>query len=128
MTRNDFFEAELSHIMEHVNTDFEVRYAGGSAYMTNGQNVVRVMFHNSFSVDNFDALKVYVVNKDDGKIDTSYVKFTNALGLKYGNASVGKIGPHIWVDREPHWAFYQPVEDDYKKLAETIQLMIDLYL
>ena len=69
-------------------------------------------------------------NKDTSTQDGQLIKFIDFFGYRPAKpGSDWKVIPGIHVEgTEAKWSMYQPTEDDYKDLAENVQLMVDLYL
>ena len=123
-----FFEKELRKVIEPLKLG-AVYVGGKTTYIPLGDVKIRVDFHNSFSVGNYDELLVKVINKKDGDVDVITIKFRDVWGKRPTTNPNFRDGvmPHIWVDRETDWYVYHPTESDYKILTNEVKKLVDIY-
>ena len=76
-----FFEKELRKVIEPLKLG-AVYVGGKTAYIPLGDVKIRVDFHHSFSVGNYDELLVKVINKRDGDVDVITIKFRDVWGKR----------------------------------------------
>ena len=69
--------------------------------------------------DNYTALKLTLLNKREGPIDTQLMGIGDIIGNKkiYSNIQ----SPYIWKDgNNVDWYGYKPTDSDYSALSETV--------
>lgn len=82
----------------------------------------KIQFVHTNVVDNYNALRVIIINRNEGTIDNEIFKFKDIIGMK------GNIEPHIWDD-EPNigWYIYKPTANDYNIISNAIVDYISMY-
>ena len=121
-----FFEQTLRQILQNI----DATYIGKTAYVKNGNNRIKISIYNTFSVDQYDAIALAVLNKEDGQLDGITLKFSDLIGIKPTNNPNFRngISPHIWKDgREIDWYVYCPTIEDFNTMHETVKAYIDLW-
>lgn len=78
----------------------------------------------------YNALKLTVLNRIDGAVDINILRFGDLLGKKMvsnPNFSDGVI-PHLWDDYgKVSWYVYQPEQADYKLLAGVVDEYLQIF-
>lgn len=80
--------------------------------------------------DHYDRLKVTLLNRNEGIIDSMVLTFQDVLGIKKTSNPNFRDGvnPHIWsYGRETKWYVYQPGEADYKKMSEAVNTYLEVF-
>lgn len=121
----NFFEQELRKLFENSgvidNPSFSGRVCTG---MLDGNLRVRVQFATSGHADHYDTLKVNVLNRTEGPVDTLSLKLKDLLGKKAvpNNPNFsGGVAPHIWIYKEEaEWYAYRPTEMDYQAMRQAV--------
>ena len=89
---------------------------------------MRIQFISTHISSQYDALKLTVLNRTDGPVDTLVLKLKDLLGKKAVPSNPNfrnGVSPHIWDDcGKADWYVYHPTAADYK----TIQLAAQQYL
>lgn len=124
-----FFEEELHKIFGDGKIIGDPAFSGRACFGTLGKDLrVRAQFVSTHIADEYDALKLTVMNRTDGPVDTQILKLKDLLGKKAVPGNVyfrDGVFPHIWVDcGKPEWYAYHPTAADYT----TIQLAAKQYL
>jgi hypothetical protein len=88
---------------------------------------VRAQYVTSGYADHYDALKITVLNRTEGPVDTLTLKLKDVLGSKpvprNPNFPNG-VSPHIWTnDGKSEWYAYQPTQADLK----LVSLYLDVF-
>ena len=81
----------------------------------------KINFQTGMVADHYDRLKVTLLNRNEGMIDSMVVKFGDVWGLKKTTNPNFRDGvnPHIWsYGKEIGWYVYRPGKEDYKVLSE----------
>lgn len=119
-----FLEQELHRLFDQTQAMDDVWIVGNVCYGRLSDAVrVKIQFASGGVAEQYDALKVTLLNRCEGLIDSLSIKFCDIWGLKKTTNPNFKDGiyPHIWVDGgQAKWYVYQPVEGDYKRLSEAV--------
>lgn len=84
---------------------------------------MRVQFISTHISDQYDALKLTVLNRTDGPVDTMVLRLKDLLGKKpvpnNPNFHDG-VAPHLWDDYgKVEWYAYQPTAADYQTIRQA---------
>lgn len=119
-----FFEQELHRLFDQTKAMDDVRIVGNVCYGRLSDAVrVKIHFASGGVADQYNALKVTLLNRCEGPIDSLLIRFRDIWGLKKTSNPNFKDGiyPHIWVDgRETEWYVYEPDAGDYSRLSEAV--------
>ena len=124
-----FFTKELMKCTE----GFEGRTCVGNAmYIPLGENNRLKLFFTTLGyADNYEAISISAVDKNNGVIDKNTIKFSDVWGKKQVSNPNFKDGvyPHIWKDgASAGWYVYQPTPRDMEVLAEQISDYAELFM
>lgn len=119
-----FFEKEMRKLFQHGLSFQETIFAGRACYGKLDEDIrVRMEFATEGVADHYSALKVTLLNRKEGPIDSLLLRFSEVLGRKQTtnpNFREG-ISPHIWKNGNDFaWYVYQPTAADYKTLADAV--------
>ena len=122
---SNFFERELGWVFGDGQVIRDPTYSGRACLGTLGKDLrVRAQFITSGYADHYDALKITVLNRTDGPVDTLVLKLKDLLGMKPvpGNPYFPNgVAPHIWLDQgKPEWYAFQPTAADYDTAREAL--------
>ena len=126
---SNLFEQELGRLFGDGKIIDNPTYSGRACFGTLGSDLrVRAQFITTRIADEYDALKLTVLNRTDGLVDTLVLNLKDLLGMKpvprNPNFPRG-VAPHIWSDYgKLEWYEYRPTAADYK----TIQQAAEQYL
>lgn len=126
----NFFENELGRIFNKTEGIQNLRYIGRSCYGSiNSYIRLKAEFVTQGVSDQFEVLKVMLINKADGEIDHVKLKLADVIGLKEINTSgIGRTPPYIWIYQgKAQWYPCRPNTNDYVKLAETINEYVSVF-
>ena len=126
---SNFFEQELRKLFGDGKIISDPTYSGRVCFGTLGRDLrVRAQFVTSGHAERYDSLKITVLNRTDGPVDTLMLRLKDLLGKKPvpGNPNFRNgVSPYIWVYQgEAEWYAYHPTAADYK----TIQQAAEQYL
>ena len=126
---SNFFEQELQKLFGDVKIINDPTYSGRSCYGTLGKDLrVRAQFISTKVADEYDALKLTVLNRTEGQVDALILRMKDLLGKKPvpGNPNFRSgVIPYIWNDYgKLEWYAYTPTPADY----ETIRQAAEQYL
>ena len=122
------FEQELRKVMD-AGVSIQPEYIGNSAYIHTGSATIRILWYNTFSSDNYDALKLKAVSPKTGEMDTLIIKLKDVWGVFPTSNPNYKDGvvPHIWANGKPGWYIAKPTAKHYKALADAVNKYIKVF-
>ena len=127
---SNFFEQELRKLFEDGEIIQSPHFAGRACLGMLGTDLrVKAQFVTTGVADHYDALKLSILNRSDGLIDTLTLKLRDVWGKKpvpqNPNFRDG-IVPHIWVDGgKPEWYAYQPTPADMERLCQAVEQYLE---
>ena len=129
---SNFFERELGRVFGDGQVIRDPTYSGRACLGTLGKDLrVRAQFITSGYADHYDALKITVLNRTDGPVDTLVLKLKDLLGMKPvpGNPYFPNgVAPHIWLDQgKPEWYAFQPTAADYDTIRQAAKQYLDVF-
>ena len=128
----NFFESELRKLFEDGQVMDDPTFSGRICMGTLGKDVrVRVQFITGMIASQYDALKISVLNRTEGAIDTHVLKLRDVLGKKAvpGNPNFREgVYPYIWDDHgEASWYAYQPNQADRSAIRKAVGQYLDVF-
>lgn len=127
----NMFEKELRKLFQHDTLLSEPRFVGRSCYGKVSDNIrMRAKFYNTKITGHYDSLKVTLLNRNEGAIDTVLIRFDDLFGRqKVSNPNFKEgVFPHLWEDGSSvSWYVYQPTELDYQKLAGAVDSYLEMF-
>ena len=129
---SSFFEQELWHLFGDGKTFDNPACSGRACLGTLGRDLrVRVQFISTHISGEYNALKLTVLNRTDGPVDTLVLKLKDLLGKKPvpGNPNFRSgVTPHIWEDYGKfEWYAYRPTEADYETIRQAAKQYLDVF-
>ena len=129
---SNFFERELGRVFGDGQVIRDPTYSGRACLGTLGKDLrVRAQFITTGYADHYDALKITVLNRTDGPVDTLVLKLKDLLGMKPvpGNPYFPTgVAPHIWLDQgKPEWYAFQPTAADYDTIRQAAKQYLDVF-
>ena len=105
-----FYEKELHRLFddsERISDD--TVFAGKTMITKIGEDLrAKVQFVNTKISGQYDALRLTIINRHEGTVDSETFKFKDIIGMK------GDREPHIWEDgQRVDWYIYHPTASDY---------------
>ena len=126
-----FFEKEMKKLFRQGLDLPETVFAGRVCYGKLNEDVrVRMEFATEGVADHYSALKVTLLNRKEGPIDSLLLRFSEVLGRKQTTNPNFREGmfPHIWKDGNDFvWYVFQPTAADYKTLADAVGSYTSLF-
>lgn len=122
---------ELRKILSQSKEAAHTTYVGRSAYIQLDPELRARLEFLSLNVSNqYNALKLTVLNRTEGAVDVSIIRFGDLLGKKKvsnPNFSDGVL-PHLWDDYgKVGWYVYQPTQADYSMLADAVDEYLQVF-
>ena len=126
-----FFEQELRKLFDHDAVFADTRFVGNACYGRLTDSIrVKINFQTGVVADHYDRLKVTLLNRNEGPIDSMVIQFKDLWGMKVtGNPNFREgVSPHIWDDYgKPDWYGFKPTKTDYKQLAEAVGTYLSVF-
>ena len=119
-----FYEKELHRLFddsERISDD--TGFAVKTMITKIGEDLrAKVQFVNTKISGQYDALRLTIINRHEGTVDSETFKFSDIIGMK------GDREPHIWEDgQKVDWYIYHPTAYDYKLISDTVEDYISMY-
>ena len=129
---SNFFERELGRVFGDGQVIRDPTYSGRACLGTLGQDLrVRARFITTGYADHYDSLKITVLNRTDGPVDTLVLKLKDLLGKKSvpGNPNFREgVSPHIWDNYgKQEWYAYHPTAADYEVIRQAAKQYLDVF-
>ncbi len=129
---SNFFERELGRVFGDGQVICDPTYSGRACLGTLGKDLrVRAQFISTHISNQYDALKLTVLNRTDGPVDTLVLKLGDLLGKKPvpGNPNFRSgVTPHIWDDYgKLEWYAYRPTAADYETIRQAAKQYLDVF-
>lgn len=126
-----FFEKEMRELFRQGLSFPETIFAGRMCYGKLDEDVrMRMEFATEGVADHYSALKVTLLNRKGGPIDSMLLRFSDVLGKKPTTNPNFREGivPYIWKDGDRFaWYVYQPTAADYKTLADAVGTYVSMF-
>ena len=125
----NFFQQQLSAYLtdRRVFAPSKVTFAGRAAFISlNGNRRARVEFVTTGIADHYDAIRVKLLNTQEGVIDQQLFRFEDYFRpMPVGSSNA--VVPHIWVYRDdPEW-YRSPDSADLSALKVDIRDYIQVF-
>lgn len=126
-----FFEQELQKIFGKGMGLSDIRIVGNACYGRLSEDIrMKAYFDTGRVVDQYVMLKITMLNRREGQIDSVALRFSDLWGRKKVNNPNFRDGihAHIWKNGgKPEWYVYQPTEADYRQLSEAASDYLDVF-
>ena len=129
---SSFFEQELRKLFADGVIIENPKFVGRACLGDLGGDLrVRAQFATSGYADHYDSLRITVLNRTDGPVDTLTLKLKDLLGTKPvpGNPNFRNgVSPYIWVCQgKAEWYAYQPTPADFEVLRQAADDYLDVF-
>lgn len=106
--------------------------SGQSCYGTLDKDLrVRIQFISTHISGQYDALKLTVLNRINGPVDTQVITLKDLLGKKTipSNPNFREgVAPHIWDNYgKLEWYAYRPTDADYETIRQAASRYLDVF-
>lgn len=129
---SNFFEEELQKLFGDGQLIDAPTYSGRSCFGALGQDLrVRAQFITTGVANHYDALKLTVLNRTNGPVDTMVLRLKDLLGKKPvpGNPYLRDgVIPHLWDDcGKVEWYAYRPTAADYQTIRQAAEQYLNVF-
>ena len=114
----NFFEQELHRIVAPKYPD--ATYVGRACYVRlNELNRAKIQFVTGIVANQYHALRISILNRNEGQVDALLLNLSDILGKKQtGN----------WDDYgKADWYVYHPNSRDYRQLTEAVSDYLEVF-
>lgn len=123
------FEQELRRIVSPRYPD--ATYVGRACYVRLSEmNRAKIQFISTHIASQYDALRLTILNRDEGTVDNLVLRFSDLLGKKHTSNPNFRDGviPHLWDDcGKVAWYVYQPSSRDYQELSSAVGSYLEVF-
>ena len=129
MTR---YEQELRKLFDGSDLMDRPQYSGRVCVGELGKDLrVRAEFFSAHVADQYDAIRLTVLNRKEGVVDRTLLQFKDVWGKKpvpsNPNFRSG-VMPHLWDDHsDVDWYVYHPSAADYDSLRQAIGQYLSMF-
>lgn len=127
----NFFEQELGRLVKEGGVITDPVFAGRVCYGDlGGDNRAKLQFVTTGYADHYEALKVTVLNRSDGEVDSLLLRFSDIWGKKQvSNPSFSDgLVPYIWTNNgKSEWYTYRPTDADIRQLAAQVSAYLGVF-
>jgi len=124
-----FFENELRKILMPQYP--ETTFVGRAAYIRlSDTNRAKIQFVSTNIASHYDALRLTILNQQEGAVDNLLLRFSELLGKKMVSNPNFRDGvdPHAWTyNGKTEWYAYHPNSHDYQQLTNEVSKYLDLF-
>ena len=123
------FERELSKIFTDCKSIDNPTFVGSACYGNVAPDLkAKIQFVTMGRADYFEAMRIEVINRTEGKVDAITMRLSDLLGKKRTAYYPEGMYPYIWKDRNAvEWYAYQPTPADYKIIREAVASYLDVF-
>ena len=129
---SSFFEQELRKLFGDGENIKNPKFVGRACLGDlDGDLRARAEFITMGVADNYEALRLTVLNRKEGVVDCSVLRFRDVLGVKRvpGNPNFPRgVSPYIWNDRgKAEWYAFCPTAADYDTIRQDAKQYLDVF-
>ena len=124
-----FYEQELRKIVGERYP--HATYVGRACYVRlDEMNRAKIQFVTTGIANQYSALRLTVLNRQEGDVDNLLLRFSDLFGKKMVNNPNFRDGviPHIWDDYgKVSWYVYHPTRQDYEVLSDAVSDYLEVF-
>lgn len=124
-----FYEQELRKIVGEAHPD--TSFVGRACYVRlDEMNRAKIQFVTTDVANQYTALRLTILNRQEGDVDNLLLRFSDLLGKKTTANPNFRNGvmPHIWDDGgDVDWYVYHPSKQDYQALTNAVNDYLDVF-
>jgi len=129
---SSFFEQELRKLFGDGTVIQAPQFVGRSCLGTLGNDLrVRAQFITMGISNQYDALRLTVMNRTEGDVDKIVLRMRDVIGIKPvpGNPYFKNgVSPYIWDDHgDVGWYAFRPTEADYRAIRQAAAQYLDVF-
>ena len=123
----NFYEKQLKRMFPDFDTQSGDTIFAGKAMLSIISDDLRakVEFITTRVAGQYEGLRLSIINKHDGVIDSQTFMFHEIVGLK-GPKKDQK--PHVWDDNgKPDWFVYEPTTEELEQIGSKVEDYVFMY-
>ena len=122
----NFFEQELRNMFGSTDIIDSPVYAGRCMLGKLGDDLrVKLQFVTTRIADHYSAIRVDIINKNDGLVDRQTFRMADIIGMR--KRKTGDCEPHIWVyNDKPDW-YGHIMPSEKAQIADTVLGYVEMY-
>lgn len=123
----NFYEKQLKRMFPDCDTQSGDTIFAGKAMLSIISDDLRakVEFITTRVAGQYEGLRLSIINKHDGVIDSQAFMFHEIVGLK-GPKKDQK--PHVWDDNgKPDWFVYEPTTEELEQIGSKVEDYVLMY-
>ena len=123
----NFYEKQLKRMFPDFDTQSGDTIFAGKAMLSIISDDLRakVEFITTRVAGQYEGLRLSIINKHDGVIDSQAFMFHEIVGLK-GPKKDQK--PHVWDDNgKPDWFVYEPTTEELEQIGSKVEAYVLMY-
>ena len=109
----------------------DATYVGRACYVRLDElNRAKIQFVTGIVANQYHALRVSILNRDEGQVDVLLLNLSDILGKKQTSNPNFKSGitPYIWDDYgKADWYVYHPNSQDYQQLTDAVSDYLEVF-
>ena len=93
-------------------------------------NRAKIQFVTGIVANQYHALRVSILNRNEGQVDALLLNLSDILGKKHTSNPNFKSGitPYIWDDYgKADWYVYHPNSQDYQQLTDAVSDYLEVF-
>ena len=123
----NFYEKEMRNFFGNSELLQDAHFCGRTCLARLDEDLrVKLQLTTTGIIDQYDAIKLSIINRTDGVVDQQLFRFSDIIGKQIRNGR-DAIEPHIWEhDGKPSW--YLPItQANRTQIADTILDYVGMY-
>ena len=123
----NFYEQEMRRMFADSHIIHDSQFCGRTMLgKLDDELRIKLQFVSTFIADQYDAIKVTVINRTDGVVDKQILRFSDIIGM-YDHGTLGLVAPYIWeYNNQAEW--YTPTtHTDKAQIADAVLDYIGMY-
>lgn len=125
------FEKELRKLFDHDALFTDAKFVGRRCYgRLDGDLRVRAEFISTLIASQYDALKISLINRTEGVVDSALLRLDEVWGSKMVDNPNFRDGvkPHLWQNgSDLVWYAYQPTPADFESLSDQVDGYLETF-
>ena len=125
------FQSELNKIFGNDAVFDNTRFVGRACYGSLGDDLKASAQFVSLNIQSqYDALKINIINRTEGVVDSVTIRFKELWGNKFtSNPNFREgVSPHLWLNNDKLcWYVYTPTNTDFNQLREAVSEYTELF-
>lgn len=123
----NFFEKEMRQMFGDTDIIAEPKFIGKTMLgKLDDELRVKLQFISTNTPKHYDALRVSIINRTDGVVDTETIKFGDTIGLRKDNSG-NTIHPYIWENNNQGMWYTSVTLSEKAQIADSILDYVGMY-